>query len=197
MLYTDDLKLVKFGNYLKELRINKGVTVRDIQSKTKIDISTLNKLENGLIKKVNPNLLLILADYYNTNVIVFYDLLGFLNKDLVIEYENNITGKDKNFSIPLFSSIHEIDNFNKKIIRSINLPIIDNNSFNYFSFQLNDNIIVIFYYTNILKIGETGIFKFDDKYIISPYNEKDNLVAVFNNSELYLKGKDEIKILGK
>ena len=50
MLYTDDLRLEKFGNHLRELRINKGVTVRDIYLKTNIDITTLSRLENGLIK---------------------------------------------------------------------------------------------------------------------------------------------------
>lgn len=197
MFYTDDIKLEKFGNYLKELRINKGVTVREIYSKTKIDISTLNKLESGLIKKINPNMLLSLADYYNTNVIVFYNLLGLLNNRLITEYENNISEKDKDFSIPLFSSIYEIDNFNKKILRNINLPIIENLSYNFFSFQFDDNTIIIFYYTDSLKIGETGIFKIKDDYFISSYNEKDNLIAIFNNSKLYLDEKINVKILGK
>ena len=197
MLYTDDLRLEKFGNYLKELRINKGVTVRDIFLKTKIDITTLSRLENGLIKKINPNMLLRLADYYNTNVIFFYNLLGYLNNNLTIEYVNNISEKDKDFSIPLFSSIYEIDNFNKKILRNINLPIIENQNNNFFSFQFNDNIIIIFSYTESLNNGETGILKINDDYIVSSYNEKDNIIAFFNNSKLCLEDKNKIKILGK
>ena len=197
MLYIDDLRLEKFGNYLRELRINKGVTVRDIYLKTKIDITTLSRLENGLIKKINPNMLLRLADYYNTNVIVFYDLLGYLNNNLIIEYVNNISEKNRDFSIPLFSSIYEIDNFNKKVLRNINLPIIESQNNNFFSFQFNDNIIIIFYYTDSLNNDEVGILKINDDYIISPYHEKDNIVAFLNNSKLCLEDKSKVKILGK
>ena len=197
MLYTDDLRLEKFGNYLRELRINKGVTVRDIYLKTKIDINTLSRLENGLIKKINPNMLLLLADYYNTNVIVFYNLLGFLNNNLVTEYVNNISEKNKDFSIPLFSSIYEIDNFNKKVLRNINLPIIENQNNDFFSFQFNDNTIIIFSYIDSLNNGEIGILKIADDYIISPYNEKDEVIAFLNHSKLCLENKDKVKILGK
>lgn len=197
MLYTDDLRLEKFGNYLRELRINKGVTVRDIYLKTKIDITTLSRLENGLIKKINPNMLLLLADYYNTNVIVFYNLLGFLNNNLVTEYVNNISEKNKDFSIPLFSSIYEIDNFNKKVLRNINLPIIENQNNDFFSFQFNDNTIIIFSYIDSLNNGEIGILKIADDYIISPYNEKDEVIAFLNHSKLCLENKDKVKILGK
>ena len=197
MLYTDDLRLEKFGNYLRELRINKGVTVRDIYLKTKIDITTLSRLENGLIKKINPNMLLLLADYYNTNVIVFYNLLGFLNNNLVTEYVNNISEKNKDFSIPLFSSIYEIDNFNKKVLRNINFPIIENQNNDFFSFQFNDNTIIIFSYIDSLNNGEIGILKIADDYIISPYNEKDEVIAFLNHSKLCLENKDKVKILGK
>ena len=197
MLYTDDLRLEKFGNYLRELRINKGVTVRDIYLKTKIHITTLSRLENGLIKKINPNMLLLLADYYNTNVIVFYNLLGFLNNNLVTEYVNNISEKNKDFSIPLFSSIYEIDNFNKKVLRNINLPIIENQNNDFFSFQFNDNTIIIFSYIDSLNNGEIGILKIADDYIISPYNEKDEVIAFLNHSKLCLENKDKVKILGK
>ena len=197
MLYTDDLRLEKFGNYLRELRINKGVTVRDIYLKTKIDITTLSRLENGLIKKINPNMLLLLADYYNTNVIVFYNLLGFLNNNLVTEYVNNISEKNKDFSIPLFSSIYEIDNFNKKVLRNINLPIIENQNNDFFSFQFNDNTIIIFSYIDSLNNGEIGILKIADDYIISPYNEKDEVIAFLNHSKLCLENKYKVKILGK
>ena len=197
MLYTDDLRLEKFGNYLRELRINKGVTVRDIYLKTKIDITTLSRLENGLIKKINPNMLLLLADYYNTNVIVFYNLLGFLNNNLVTEYVNNISEKNKDFSIPLFSSIYEIDNFNKKVLRNINLPIIENQNNDFFSFQFNDNTIIIFSYIDSLNNGEIGILKIADDYIISPYNEKDEVIAFLNHSKLCLENKDKVNILGK
>ena len=197
MLYTDDLRLEKFGNYLRELRINKGVTVRDIYLKTNIDITTLSRLENGLIKKINPNMLLLLADYYNTNVIVFYNLLGFLNNNLVTEYVNNISEKNKDFSIPLFSSIYEIDNFNKKVLRNINLPIIENQNNDFFSFQFNDNTIIIFSYIDSLNNGEIGILKIADDYIISPYNEKDEVIAFLNHSKLCLENKDKVKILGK
>ena len=142
-------------------------------------------------------MLLLLADYYNTNVIVFYNLLGFLNNNLVTEYVNNISEKNKDFSIPLFSSIYEIDNFNKKVLRNINLPIIENQNNDFFSFQFNDNTIIIFSYIDSLNNGEIGILKIADDYIISPYNEKDEVIAFLNHSKLCLENKDKVKILGK
>ena len=197
MLYTDDLRLEKFGNYLRELRINKGVTVRDIYLKTKIDITTLSRLENGLIKKINPNMLLKLADYYNTNVIVFYNLLGYINNNIVTEYANNISEKNKDFSIPLFSSIYEIDSFNKKILRNINLLIIEIQNIDFFIFQFNYNFFILFSYSDSLANGEVGILKIDDEYIISQYYEKNDIIAFLKESKLYLENKSKVKILGK
>ena len=145
MFFIKDELIVDFANLLKRMRVEKGVTTQDVSDKTDIDISTLNKLERGLIKRINPLMLLALADYYNTNVIVFYNLLEYTNDNLISEYKSITSEKDHDLSIPLYNTIYNIDNFDKNISRKINLPFIQNDSNKFFSFQ-HDNYIIIFYY---------------------------------------------------
>ena len=199
MFFIIDELIVDFANLLKRMRIEKGVTTQDVSDKTDIDISTLNKLERGLVKRINPLMLLVLADYYNTNVIVFYNLLEYTNDNLITEYKSITSEKDNDISIPLYNTIYNIDNFDKKISRKINLPFIQNDSKKFFSFQHN-NYIFIFYYTDTLKRDDLGIFKINREYIIAKYKEKSDLIVlvdIFNNDNLVIEEKSKVKIIGK
>ena len=199
MFFIKDELIVDFANLLKKMRIEKGVTTQDVSDKTDIDISTLNKLERGLIKRINPLMLLALADYYNTNVIVFYNLLEYTNDNLITEYKSTTSEKDNDLSIPLYNTIYNIDNFDKKISRNINLPFVQNDSKKFFSFQHNSSII-IFYYTDTLKKEELGIFKINKEYIIAKYREKSDLIVlvdIFNNENIIIEDKSMVKIIGK
>ena len=199
MFFIKDELIVDFANLLKRMRVEKGVTTQDVSDKTDIDISTLNKLERGLIKRINPLMLLALADYYNTNVIVFYNLLEYTNDNLISEYKSITSEKDHDLSIPLYNTIYNIDNFDKNISRKINLPFIQNDSKKFFSFQ-HDNYIIIFYYTDILKKEDLGIFKINKEYIIAKYREKSDLIVlidIFNNENVIIEERVKVKIIGK
>ena len=199
MFFIKDELIVDFANLLKRMRVEKGVTTQDVSDKTDIDISTLNKLERGLIKRINPLMLLALADYYNTNVIVFYNLLEYTNDNLISEYKSITSEKDHDLSIPLYNTIYNIDNFDKNISRKINLPFIQNDSKKFFSFQ-HDNYIIIFYYTDILKKEDLGIFKINKEYIIAKYREKSDLIVlidIFNNENVIIEERGKVKIIGK
>ena len=69
MFYVDDNILVQFGNILRDLRVSANKSLREVSMDTKIDITTLNRMEQGLVQKINPIMLLRLAKFFNTNVL--------------------------------------------------------------------------------------------------------------------------------
>ena len=72
MFNINDESLVLFGEKLKQLRLEKKVSTKNLSDKTGIDIATLNRIEQGFIKKINPLILNELAKYFNLNVLYFY-----------------------------------------------------------------------------------------------------------------------------
>ena len=102
--FKADLRYIKkLGKILKEFRENNNATFADISRKTLIDISTLYRLEQGEIPRVNFFMLKKIADYYNINVLELFMLTGVINKDDIINYMTFTKHDDSN--IPIFSSL--------------------------------------------------------------------------------------------
>jgi len=70
------------GEYLKELREKKGVSLRDVESATNIPNVYLSQIETGERKKLPPpERLKKLASYYNVSVQQFLEKAGYIEPD--------------------------------------------------------------------------------------------------------------------
>ena len=54
-LNTDNIRLV-FGLKLKQLRIDKGMSLTDLAQKSGLSMSYINEIEKGIQEKLNDNL---------------------------------------------------------------------------------------------------------------------------------------------
>lgn len=69
------------GDFLRKIRIQKKLTLKQVQKDTNITDSRLSKLERGRITDISAETLLILARYYNINIIQLYLMVGYLNEE--------------------------------------------------------------------------------------------------------------------
>ena len=203
MFYTDDNILVQFGNILKDLRVSSDRSLREVSMETKIDITTLNRMEQGLVQKINPIMLLRLAKFYNTNVLYFYTFLEYVSNDEIfhycseVDYDLKVT---REVTIPLFADINDIEYKKRANMKKINLPFPQKESDHFFGFYLNSNQIFIFFRSKEIAINEMGIFRIDDEYLISKYNEIENYIILNNildNFKVYIEKKENVSIIGK
>lgn len=100
------LSAQELGEYLKNARNIKGLSLREVNKLTNISYSHLNMIENGK-RNVTPALLKNLANLYNLNYIDLYEKAGYidliedekLNKYKSDEFGNLVT------SIPLLGTV--------------------------------------------------------------------------------------------
>ena len=70
----------KFGHYLRELRKQHGLTLREIEERTTISNSYLSQLENGYIDQPSPRNLQRLAEVYGVSYENLMTQAGYLNQ---------------------------------------------------------------------------------------------------------------------
>lgn len=87
MLSKEDL-----GKYLKKLRNNKYLSLREVNHITDISYSHLNMIENGK-RNVTPALLRVLADLYCVDYLDLYEKAGYI--DLMEDEKKNKYKIDK------------------------------------------------------------------------------------------------------
>lgn len=80
----------ELGKYLKDVRVLKGFSLRDVNNYTDISYSHLNMIENGK-RNVTPALLKNLAKLYNLNYIDLYEKAGYI--DLIEDENRNMLKK--------------------------------------------------------------------------------------------------------
>ena len=203
MFNINDESLVLFGEKLKQLRLEKKVSTKNLSDKTGIDIATLNRIEQGFIKKINPLILNELAKYFNLNVLYFYSLLGYINNEEILNYsnlliENNYTSSD-DFGVPLINDFNSFDDISHKN-RKIYLPFPESSKENLFGYYLDEFTAIIFSHTSQIKNDDFGIFKINNNFIISKYFEKNNfifLTDMLETNEKYIIEFDKIIVIGK
>jgi transcriptional regulator with XRE-family HTH domain len=68
------------GSYLADLRVAKGLTLRDVEEATKKDVSNayLSQLEHGRITKPSPNILHSLASVYGAAYETLMEKAGYI-----------------------------------------------------------------------------------------------------------------------
>lgn len=101
MLSKEDL-----GRYLKKLRNDKYLSLREVNHITDISYSHLNMIENGK-RNVTPALLRVLADLYCVNYLDLYKKAGYI--DLIEDEKRNKYKTDELgnpvVSIPLLGTV--------------------------------------------------------------------------------------------
>ena len=69
---------IEMGKYLKNIRENKKISLREVEKLTDIGYSHLSMIENGK-RNVTPALLKNLAKIYNLNYIDLYEKAGYID----------------------------------------------------------------------------------------------------------------------
>ena len=82
----------ELGKYLKSLRNNKNLSLRDVNKLTDISYTHLNMIENGK-RNVTPALLRNLANLYNVDYLDLYEKAGYID---LIESEK-LSSNNNNF----------------------------------------------------------------------------------------------------
>ena len=82
----------KFGDYLRQLRNEKGISQADVFNLTGITNSRLSKTENGADNTLNPAELKKLASIYEVAVIPIYIMAGYLEPSDLEEYRSGFKG---------------------------------------------------------------------------------------------------------
>ena len=219
----DDDKLIEFGNYLKKLRFENGLVYEDIKKLTGIAITILHQIENGGIKKINPLHLIALSNIYKINVLKFYEMVGYVDKEVLDDYhkkeaiEKNIAEifddiRNDYAEIPLFSSVAAgsgsiVDEIPESYIKlplkykNLRAACIHGDSMEP---TLNDGGIVIFDPTKNenLKDGDIGIFFLNGDYFVKRFYRTKSEVVLQSDNHVYLPivvkpQQDEFKIWGK
>ena len=218
-----DEKLLELGNYLKKLRFENGLVYEDIKKLTGIGITILHQIENGGIKKINPFHLIALSNIYKINVLKFYEMIGYIDKEDLDDYhekeaiEKNIAEifddiRNDYAEIPLFSSVAAgagsiIDEIPESYIKlplkykNLRAAFIHGDSMEP---TLNDGGIVIFDPTKNenLKDGDIGIFFLNGDYFVKRFYRTKSEVVLQSDNHVYLPivvkpQEDDFKIWGK
>lgn len=68
------------GQYLASIRKDRGLTLREVEEKTKKQVSNayLSQIENAKIEKPSPNILNALAELYNISFESLMELAGYM-----------------------------------------------------------------------------------------------------------------------
>lgn len=105
--------MYNFSNYLKNLRIDSNLTLKQLSAETNITDSRLSKLENGIpIKDINK-ILLKLSDFYKINIIEFFIQAKIISIKDINNYGIYLAGLDRLSQEELKHIQNEIDLFIK------------------------------------------------------------------------------------
>lgn len=80
----------KIRALLTEIRLNNGLSQREMSRRLGISHSTINDIENGKIKKVNIKIIIKLAEEFNINIKTLLIASGY--EKLIYLLENNKKG---------------------------------------------------------------------------------------------------------
>lgn len=77
---VDLRKRQELGNYIKQIRKEKELTLVEISKKSQVGLSDLHKIENGTKIKINPFQLKALSEILMVDYKIFYKICGFLEE---------------------------------------------------------------------------------------------------------------------
>lgn len=92
---------IKLGQFLKQARENKELSLRDVEKLTNIGYTHLSMLENGK-RNFTPALLRNLARIYNIDYLDLYEKAGYI--DLIEDEKKKELSINKYYMTPVYRS---------------------------------------------------------------------------------------------
>ena len=197
-MYTiDEHKTKKLGKILRKYRTKNNYTLKDIYDKTQIDPSTIARLENGTIYRINSLILTSLARLYNINPVNLLNIIGYIDDKDILEYSTEIQqiNSPNNNLIEIFES-ESILSETKDIKEFLNLPFLNNN---FYKAYKENNFIFVYSNTQETKEEDLGIFSVNDQIIVAYFYYNETTISLqdyFTNKNLLFL-KPEINIIGR
>lgn len=76
------------GEYLKSIRLAKGISLKEVYKQTGISDSKLSRIENGNnASETAPSILQSLARLYDINLVELYIRAGYLDEEALSSYQ--------------------------------------------------------------------------------------------------------------
>lgn len=174
----------ELGEYLKNARNLKGLSLRDVNKLTDISYSHLNMIENGK-RNVTPALLRNLAKLYGLDYIDLYEKAGYID---LIEDENKTLLK-KIGVIPL-SEIATTKIPVLGIVKAGYNYLVQENIIDYIAFKVDGTDKENYYALNIVGDSMEPLFDDGDTVIVhkqDDFKNGDNCVVLINGEEATVK----------
>lgn len=174
----------ELGEYLKNARNLKGLSLREVNKITDISYSHLNMIENGK-RNVTPALLRNLAKLYGLDYIDLYEKAGYID---LIEDENKTLLK-KIGAIPL----SDIDTVKIPILGTVKAGynyLAQENIIDYIAFKVNGTDKENYYALNIVGDSMEPLFDDGDTVIVHKQDDFENgdyCVVLINGDEATVK----------
>lgn len=174
----------QLGIYLKSIRNNKELSLREVNKRTGISYTHLNMIENGK-RNVTPALLRNLANLYNWDYLDLYEKAGYID---LIENEKNETLK-KIGATPL----SEIDTVKIPVLGTVKAGynyLAEENIIDYIAFKVNGTDTENYYALNVVGDSMEPLFDDGDTVIVhkqDDFENGDNCVVLINGNEATVK----------
>ena len=174
----------QLGIYLKSIRNNKELSLREVNKRTGISYTQLNMIENGK-RNVTPALLRNLANLYNWDYLDLYEKAGYID---LIENEKNETLK-KIGAIPL----SEIETVKIPVLGTVKAGydyLAEENIIDYIPFKVNGTDKENYYALNVVGDSMEPLFDDGDTVIVhkqDDFENGDNCVVLINGNEATIK----------
>lgn len=80
--------MIALGEFLKGIRLQQKLSLKDVYKATGISDSKLSRVENGTnVSNPSPSILQTLSKLYNINLIELYRIAGYLDEEALSSYE--------------------------------------------------------------------------------------------------------------
>ena len=165
----------ELGNYLKEIRNLKHISLRKVNEKTGISYTLLNMIENGK-RNVTPVLLRKLANLYDISYLDLYEKAGYIDlieDELMIDKSN-----DSVINIPIISTIKNPSDYLSKEnwIGTINVDKKLSNEEDIFALKVHeDSMFPLLLEEDILVVKKQNDFETGD-IVVATINENETII---------------------
>lgn len=174
------------GQYLKQLRYSKHISLRQVYAQTGITYSHLSMIENGK-RNVTPSLLRTLADLYETNYLLLYEKAGYIDE---IIQDTLCT----NYRIPVFQSLANGKFRDEDIVGYVPIDYDTSHKEDYYAYLISDDNmeplfskedIAIIYKQENFQSGNTCLISVDGLESIQKLIQTDDGIDLISMNPYY------------
>lgn len=114
------------GNYIKNERIKKNISIRELEKNTDITRANLSRIENGLIKKPNIDTLLKIGKALNLSIKKLGELANYNENEIKQKIIKNYFDRVNLFNEQiLLSNLGDIESYEKYMFKYKDITYID------------------------------------------------------------------------